>query len=319
MRHHRGFSLVELLVVIGIILVLAGISVPMLIKAYSASDKAKARMDLNTVALALEAYKTDFGDYPRPPAGSAGLGAVILCKALVAPGPATGTSAEPWASGTAYTAGEIVDDGGTTYVCIQNIRTTNPDAYAPTSNANYWKAFPDADGADGLGFRIRAGMGKPKPAYLQVDRLKVRGLMITNRDGHPILYYPATPSNPTITSGTGYIATAGAKYNSADNNGLLHEKGLRALCGDYSINGRIDSAISDEKAFAVEPFILLLPGPDGIYGPSRLAGSYTGPDDNNGSAFTTNIAGAATPTTLNQWRRNKQAVAECDDATNLIR
>jgi prepilin-type N-terminal cleavage/methylation domain-containing protein len=296
----RGFSLVELLVVIGIILVIAGISLPMLIKAYTSADKSKAAADLQTISLALEAYKTDFGDYPRTN-GVRGLGAVILCKALVAPGPATGTAAEPWASGIAYSAGEIVLDGGMTYVCIQNIRTSNPDAYAPTSNTNYWTAFlnADADGADGLGFRVRVGMGKPKPAYLQVDRLKVRGLMLTNKDGHPILYYPANPAKPNVNTAPNYVAQSpAALYNAEDNLGLMTLNNLRASLGDYNLTGAVDSAHGTEQAVTGYNYLLFAAGPDGTFGPTL--------------AFTSGFTAA-------RWSANKTAVQTCDDVTNFTR
>src|SRR6476646_5365944 len=116
----RGFTLIEILVVIGIILVLAGILLPMLIKAYSYADKSKGAADLQSIALALENYRQDCGDYPRPYNDTTNYrGARALCQALVAPG----TAAQ--------------------------------------------------DGADGLGFRVRTGMGQVKGPYLQMDRFKV--------------------------------------------------------------------------------------------------------------------------------------------------
>jgi general secretion pathway protein G len=62
----RGFTLVELLVVIGIIVLLASIALPMVLSARRNASRVRAQSDLNTVAVALEAYKADFKDYPRP-------------------------------------------------------------------------------------------------------------------------------------------------------------------------------------------------------------------------------------------------------------
>ncbi len=61
---HEGFTLLELLVVIGIIVVLASLSIPVI---RSMSDRAKhtqtsARLD--QLGLALEQYTGDFGDFP---------------------------------------------------------------------------------------------------------------------------------------------------------------------------------------------------------------------------------------------------------------
>jgi prepilin-type N-terminal cleavage/methylation domain-containing protein len=65
MKKCKAFTLVELLVVIGIIALLAGILLPavnlMRKRAMITSEKA----DFQSIATALEQYKTDFGDYPR--------------------------------------------------------------------------------------------------------------------------------------------------------------------------------------------------------------------------------------------------------------
>src|SRR3954463_10837693 len=66
-RSRAGFTLVEMLVVIGIIVLLVGILLPTIMSARRNAEKNAVRMELHTIALALDAYKADFGDYPRPP------------------------------------------------------------------------------------------------------------------------------------------------------------------------------------------------------------------------------------------------------------
>lgn len=60
-----GFTLVELLVVIGIIIVLISILVPTVASFRHKAEIARIRQDLNTISTALEEYKKVFYDYPR--------------------------------------------------------------------------------------------------------------------------------------------------------------------------------------------------------------------------------------------------------------
>lgn len=105
MRKRCGFTLIELLVVIGIIVALAAILLPALHRAYLVAERSAMASDLQVIANALDAYRNDFGDYPRPgstitaPNVNEGQpmtigGPVILCWALVAPGPASQDGAD---------------------------------------------------------------------------------------------------------------------------------------------------------------------------------------------------------------------------------
>lgn len=60
-----GFTLVEMLVVIGIIIVLAAILLPMVMGARGKAARYRIMGDLQVVATGLEEYKKVFGDYPR--------------------------------------------------------------------------------------------------------------------------------------------------------------------------------------------------------------------------------------------------------------
>jgi type II secretory pathway pseudopilin PulG len=86
---------VELLAVIGIIVLLVGILVPTVMSARRAADKNAARMELQTIAMALDAYRADFGDYPRPPSTETRYR--LLAWALIGPYGETATAArDPW-------------------------------------------------------------------------------------------------------------------------------------------------------------------------------------------------------------------------------
>jgi type II secretory pathway pseudopilin PulG len=64
-RGRGGFTLVELLVVIGIIILLASILIPVIISTKSKAARARIKLDLVSISTGLEEYKKVFGDYPR--------------------------------------------------------------------------------------------------------------------------------------------------------------------------------------------------------------------------------------------------------------
>lgn len=64
-RHHtRGFTLVELLIVMLIIGTLVGLLVPTVGRAIRTASSTRTRAIINDIGMGLNAYKRDFGDYP---------------------------------------------------------------------------------------------------------------------------------------------------------------------------------------------------------------------------------------------------------------
>ena len=62
----RGFTLVELLVVIGIIVLLVGILLPVVNGARRSAWNAASQAQLNRLVSAITAYEQDFRSYPGP-------------------------------------------------------------------------------------------------------------------------------------------------------------------------------------------------------------------------------------------------------------
>src|SRR4051812_37221452 len=89
-RRARGFTLVELLVVIFIIAVLSTLILAAVHLAQRSARVSKTKLELSAISSALEQYHNDFKVYPglpTPPGGPSQF--TILAQALIGPGPAT--------------------------------------------------------------------------------------------------------------------------------------------------------------------------------------------------------------------------------------
>ncbi|MCW5205815.1 type II secretion system major pseudopilin GspG [Desulfobulbus sp. F5] len=85
----RGFTLIELMVVIVILGILAGMIVPRIMDRPEEARRTKAGVDIGAIGQALKLYKLDNGKYPTSEQG---------LTALVEP-PAVGSLAKKWREG----------------------------------------------------------------------------------------------------------------------------------------------------------------------------------------------------------------------------
>lgn len=284
----RAFTLIELLVVVGIVVLLAGLLLPMLYKSYRAASKTRIAADLNTIATALDAYRNDFGDYPR--VATPGTGFAVLGKALIGPYDALPTATLP-PSNAPYKAGSV----GTTGTTIANQFVAVRDTSSAVGSGADWAQYAYSDGADGPGFRIRA-QGKVTPPYLPVDKFKRQGMALLDHNGYPIMYFPASPVkinlNQTGASGGaagfyissqalvgGMGATDRTVFNFDDNGTLAISMSsddqanaaktlsrMQAMMG-YRTFGN-PGVLPPGKQAVSAPYLLWSVGPDGYFGPN---------------------------------------------------
>ena len=99
-RDPRGFTLIELMVVIVILGILAGLIVPRIMSRPEQAKQVKARMQIESIATALKLYKLDNGSYPTTDQG---------LQALVEQ-PSSGTAAKNWRKGGYLEKGKVPAD-----------------------------------------------------------------------------------------------------------------------------------------------------------------------------------------------------------------
>jgi len=99
-KDSRGFTLIELMVVIVILGILAGLIIPRIMGRPDEARQAKARIQIQALETALKLYRLDNGDYPTTEQG---------LKALVEP-PTVGVLAKNWREGGYLEKGKVPKD-----------------------------------------------------------------------------------------------------------------------------------------------------------------------------------------------------------------
>jgi type IV pilus assembly protein PilA len=147
MTKQKGFSLIELLIVVAIILIIAAIAIPNMVKARIAANEASAVESLRTITTAESTYASTYGTgYTSLAAlGSSSLvddtlgvsGKKSGYSFIAAPGGGTGTSTDPYTTFSS-TATRLSANTGTRMFCTDStgvIRyVTTPVGCNPSSS-----------------------------------------------------------------------------------------------------------------------------------------------------------------------------------------
>jgi len=261
-RKKTGLTIIELLIVLGIIALLVGLLLPSLSAVKKMAKETKQKAQFATIGLALEAFKNDYGDYPPSDLRSVYCGSQALAEALL------GWDLLGFHPNSAWRADGLDEQRGPGTYDPAQTRDINGDGVPDTFDE---RKGPYLELANVGAFRLLDLFGTSAllvpDTYVICDVFGAKKISMANgkivRAGAPILYYRADTSGKTII----------AIYEFFDNFFLLEAKrradgGERPLMRpidfyDYIKNPKITAR---DWPYRPDSYILISAGADGLYG-----------------------------------------------------
>ena len=159
----RGFTLIELMVVIAIIIILAAIAIPNYLNMTRRAKVSRVQSDMATLATALETFRTDWGKYPTATeAEPVNDSSKNIYKELSGAG--GGTINQSGKYNAVGEAGPIEYIKGTTLTSIVNPFDSTKSVNYGSQNGTHWVLYCDMVDGSGKPFMSRTD-GASTPTY----------------------------------------------------------------------------------------------------------------------------------------------------------
>ena len=139
-RNRKGFTLIELMIVIAIIIILAAIAIPSYLHFVDRAKKAKAAANMGNIAQYLATFDTDWSKFPAPSSAEAIKGGSVIYNELTGNSSATINK-----SGNTTVTGENAPityiDGAKLIQLGQNPWVPTGYIYYETKDGTHWAMY----------------------------------------------------------------------------------------------------------------------------------------------------------------------------------